>query len=165
VPVTVRVEPLVPLVNDTEADLEGLFQLIAKNGVRRVELAYLSLTPESAKSLSRGLPRMHREMLKGLFAQEPWVQGPHGQRKLLPMVLRDAGYERGMTAARRVGLIPTVCASAEPDLRLARHCVRPLGDAPAARAVSQVPVPASQPPAVRQLGLFGEGLVAWAGKA
>ncbi len=165
VPVTLRVEPLVPLVNDTQADLEAVFDLAVKNGVRRVELAYLALTPDTAKSLSRGMPRMHREMLRGLFAEQPWLPWAGGSRKLLPRMLREAGYDRALAAARRLGLIPTVCATAEPEIRLARHCVRPLGDTPSGRPSAASSAASSAPPAAKavaaaaQLGLFGEALL------
>ncbi|MEW5855440.1 MAG: hypothetical protein AB2A00_42095 [Myxococcota bacterium] len=157
VPVTVRVEPLVPLVNDTEADLEALLDAVARNGVNRVELAYLQLTPQTAKSLSRGLPRMHREMLKGLFATEAWAAGPFGQRKLLPRVLREAGYERAVEVARRFGIQATICACAEPDLK-ATVCKRGGSIAPTVTATSERK---STPPPVEstaQLGLFAQGL-------
>jgi DNA repair photolyase len=104
VPVTLRVHPLVPLVNDTEADLESLMQQAAKNGVRRAEFSYLQMSTAASKGLARGLPRMHREMLKGLFGPQPWVEGPYGQRKLLPQPLRDAGYERALDVSRRLGI-------------------------------------------------------------
>ncbi|MBI5498369.1 MAG: hypothetical protein HY904_25430 [Deltaproteobacteria bacterium] len=151
IPVTVRVEPLIPLVNDTEADLEELFSAVAKVGVKRVELAYLQLTPDTAKSLSRGLPRMHREMLKGLFGQEPWRESPQGTRKLLPRMLRDAGYERALESARRVGLYASVCATVDPDVKGARVCHRALGDAPVVPAARKSTPPVA---ATQQLGLF-----------
>jgi DNA repair photolyase len=144
VPVTVRVEPLVPLVNDTEADLEALLQAAAKNGIKRVELGYLQMTPESVRSLSRRLPRMHREMLKGLFASESWVEGPLGPRKLLPKVLREAGYERALSVARRCGVMAAVRAELEPEYRVPRATKGPRSGDPVGSAVI----------ASRQLGLF-----------
>ena len=122
--VHVRVEPLIPLVNDTQADLEALFNTMVKNGLHRAELAYLTLTEKSAKSLSRGLPRMHREMLKGLFSTEAWQNGAHGRHKVLPRILRDAGYERAVTVARNLGVTATVCPCSDPQWHNVKSCQR-----------------------------------------
>jgi DNA repair photolyase len=122
--VHVRVEPLIPLVNDTEADLDAIFAACVSNGLHRVELVYLQLTEGTAKALSRGLPRMHREMLKGLFGTESWTETAHGKRKFLPAMLREPGYDRAVTVARRHGVTATVCSCAEPSLRHTRSCQR-----------------------------------------
>lgn len=115
VPVRGLVEPLVPMLNDQVAVLEPLLQALVDAGAHRVGVRYLVLTHGRAKALTRRLSRMHRALVQGIFADQPWREGDerqagstNGPHKLLPATLRHRGHQRVMDLGARLGLVVDV---------------------------------------------------------
>jgi hypothetical protein len=113
VAVRALIEPMVPMLTDQRAALEPLFQALADAGVHRAGVRYLVLTQERARGMSRRLSKMHRALVQGIFADQPWIaaepgasdKGPH---KLLPPALRQKGHQRASDAAARAGVVVDV---------------------------------------------------------
>lgn len=115
VPVRGLLEPLVPMLNDQVGVLEPLLQALVDAGAYRVSVRYLVLTHGRAKVLTRRLSRMHRELVQGIFAGQPWLEGDerqagtsHGRHKLLPATLRHRGHQRVIDLGARLGLVVDV---------------------------------------------------------
>lgn len=106
-------DPLVPMLTDQRAALEPLLQALADAGVHRVGVRYLVMTRDKAKSLARRLSSMHRALIQGCFADQPWLAPkPEGgaafeqkAHKLLPRALREKGHSRVIDLAARVGIV------------------------------------------------------------
>lgn len=112
VPVRGLLDPLVPMLNDQVAALEPLLQALVDAGAHRVSVRYLVLTHGRAKALTRRLSRMHRELVQGIFAGQPWLEGDErqagsaqGLHKLLPATLRHRGHQRVIDLGARLGLV------------------------------------------------------------
>ena len=116
VAVRALIDPLVPMLSDQTAALKPLLRSVADAGAHSVSVRYLVLTRSRAKTLSRRLSRMNRDLIRGCFADEPWRtpeevdfsaahQEPH---KLLPPRLRRLGHNRIRDLATRLGLALTV---------------------------------------------------------
>lgn len=111
--VTVRglVDPLVPMLTDQQQGLEALMGAFADAGVHKVGARYVVLTRERARTLASRLAGMHRALLQGVFADEPWhkpdpASGGGGRElhKRIPSHLRRAGHHRLLEAGARHGI-------------------------------------------------------------
>lgn len=112
-----RIDPLLPLINDTQADIEEFCVAFAGTGMYRASVSYLYMTPGRGRAMSRVLSRMHRDILKGCFAGQPWIKDDAGiDRKLLPPELRERGLRRFLEVAQQHGLPVTVCGCSDGDV-------------------------------------------------
>ncbi|MFH1809658.1 MAG: hypothetical protein ABIJ09_13005 [Pseudomonadota bacterium] len=117
-----RADPLLPLINDTQADIEEFCTAFSGTGMHRAAAAYLQLTPERARAMSRVLSRMHRDVLKGCFVGRSWQQDEAGRSfKVLEPALRERGLRRFLEVAQKLGLAASVCGCREGDV-LAGTC-------------------------------------------
>jgi hypothetical protein len=114
------IDPLLPMLNDQRASLEPLVEAMADAGIHRVAARYLVLTQDRAKGLTRRLSKMHRALVQGVFADQPWLPadpahpatGPH---KLLPPALRSTGHQRLIDVAARSGVVVDLLDPVSPD--------------------------------------------------
>jgi hypothetical protein len=105
-------DPLVPMLTDQQGSLEALLGALGDAGVSKIGARYIVLTRERARAVAGRLTGMHRALLQGVFADEPWhkpdPQGTeHGARevhKRIPSHLRRAGHHRLLEAGARHGL-------------------------------------------------------------
>lgn len=123
------IDPLVPMLNDQRVSLQPLLQALVDAGVHRVAARYLVLTQERAKGLSRRLSRMHRALVQGIFAEQPWLPGAKGQtggpHKRLPATLRSQGHQRLTDVAARVGIVVDVLDAVDEDEAVAGEADAP----------------------------------------
>ncbi|MCP4504305.1 MAG: hypothetical protein GY822_30690 [Deltaproteobacteria bacterium] len=115
------VDPLVPMLTDQASNLSQLFEACTQAGMHKVKVRYLVMTRERAKRLANTLSSMHRALIRGVFAEEPWRtanpsgRGPQEAHKLLPENLRRHGHERVALEAQRAGLLLEVLDPVERD--------------------------------------------------
>lgn len=115
--VEARLDPLLPLINDTMSDLEAFCVAFAGTDMLQVTASYLRLTPDLAKAISPLLSPMHRNVIKGCFAEQSWIQdGQGGSYKVLDDALRQRGLQRFLQVAQEHGLIANVCACTDGDV-------------------------------------------------
>ncbi len=120
VPVRGRIEPLIPMENDSEKDFEKLVSLFRKAGVREIVTAYLQLDRPTRQRLRERLGTVQFSMIM------PWYRDPNGD----PMTLLDRDYRKKKYAefkevGRRLGVRIVVCACRNADIFTGRCFVVP----------------------------------------
>ena len=117
VDVHVRIDPIVPFYTDSEEGIEALFLELAKRGVKRVILSYLHFRPAIIEQLRMELPDTTLKLLESCFETQPWRQvGTSTRSKLVPVFLRNKGYNRFGSIGERYGITCLVCACKNPDI-------------------------------------------------
>ena len=97
VPVSVRVDPVVPFVND---DVEGLVKTLASLGVRHITSSTFKVRPDSWRRFSGAMPEV-AERLKPLYFRDGVVRSGY---RYLPEALRFRLMERVGELAGRYGM-------------------------------------------------------------
>jgi DNA repair photolyase len=117
IPVSVRVDPVIPFVSDDEETISQLLRLLSQHNVAQVSLSYLQLRPGVLERLREELPGTQFQLLSGCFRSGEWTR-PDGTTwsKLVPVSLRRQGHERFLVQARRRGMELAICACKNPDL-------------------------------------------------
>jgi len=114
----IRIDPIIPFITDTEAEVKTLFRRLQKMGVRRVTLSYLHLRPAIQKQLMKELSPLHRSLMESCFRTQEWkTVGSSTKTKLLPKTIREKGYERIRKIAKDSGIAAFVCQCKNPDLK------------------------------------------------
>ena len=115
------VDPLVPMLTDQQQSLEGLMSAFAEACVHKVGGRYIVLTRERARTLASRLVGMHRALLQGVFADEPWHKSDPTQsgsnrqaHKRIPSHLRRAGHHRLLEAGARHGIFVDILDPVDP---------------------------------------------------
>lgn len=117
VPVSVRVDPILPFLTDTEASIGPLLDALATEGLRQVTISYLHLRPQIAVQMEQELPSTLHRLILGCFQGRPWGEvGAKSFTRLLPKVLRVRGYELFRRMADERGIEVCVCRCKNPDL-------------------------------------------------
>jgi DNA repair photolyase len=117
VAVRVAVEPLVPGVTDTRANLSAVLEALAAVGVRHVTTGYLFLRPGIQAHLAESL-QTHGldDAVLSAFEGGPWLKTAQlAAAKYLPKARRQRGYAALMALAAEVGITVSVCALTNPD--------------------------------------------------
>lgn len=114
--VQVTLEPLIPDVTDTTANLEPLLARLACVGVRHVTAGYLFLRDAVLDNLVKALGDAAGKQLHGAFANGPWLT-PAGQAaaRFLPRSHRQRGYANLMALAARQGITVSISRLSNPD--------------------------------------------------
>jgi len=114
----IRIDPIIPFITDTEAEVKTLFRRLQKMGVRRVTLSYLHLRPAIQKQLMKELSPLHRSLMESCFRTQEWKTVDSSTKtKLLPKTIREKGYERIRKIAKDSGIAAFVCQCKNPDLK------------------------------------------------
>jgi len=114
----VRVDPIIPLLTDTESETRRLFERLKEEGVERVTLSYLHLRPAIQEQLMKELSSVHQKLIESFFRTQDWKSVfSSAQTKLLPKTLREKGYQRMREIAKRYGIKVSVCQCKNPDLK------------------------------------------------
>ena len=114
----IRIDPIIPFVTDTEAEMMVLFSQLKQWGVKRVTLSYLHLRPAIHQQLAKDLSSLHRRLIESCFETQEWKAiGSSTRTKLLPKAIRERGYGRIKEIAERFGIAASVCQCKNPDLK------------------------------------------------
>lgn len=114
--VEVRVDPVIPLLTDTEQEIRKLLTALRALGVRRAVVSYLHLRPGIEDGLRRGLGELWGR-LELVFRNQPWQKvGLSTRSKLVPLSLRRKGYARFEAIGAELGVEIVVCSCKNPDL-------------------------------------------------
>jgi len=115
----IKIDPIIPFVTDTEAEVVTLFGRLKGLGVKRVTLSYLHLRPAIQRHLMQELSPRHRRLVESCFRTQEWkAVGSSTKTKLLSKLIREKGYERIKKIAERFGLTALVCQCKNPDLKV-----------------------------------------------
>jgi len=115
-----RIEPLIPMENDSLDSLEAVFRVLSRCGAREVVMGYLRMTPEVQERMAGFLPKVHLSMLMRWFRTEDGGPGGSVSREV-----RKENYDRIKEFGRKIGLNVLVCACRNSDLYRGRCWVVP----------------------------------------
>jgi DNA repair photolyase len=126
VAVEVRIEPLVPFVNDSTEQIRELTSALAGLGLQTATVSYLHLRPGVAEQLQEEAPgEMGPLVLGGFVADDPAFQLPMGKFQHLPVKLRTGGLKRIQRIARERGLRISACHCQNPGIPARRCAIQP----------------------------------------
>ena len=123
--VQVALDPLIPGLTDTSANLEPLLAGLARHGVRQVAASYMFLRPAIAENL-RALLQPHGwdEMVLDAYAGGPVLASDDiAPARYLPRARRQRGYAALMALASRHGITVQVNALSNPDFVRAKSSI------------------------------------------
>jgi DNA repair photolyase len=116
IPVQAAIEPLIPGLTDTHANLLGLLEALAAAGVRRVSASYLYLRPGIKDNLCQALKAYGRDTTcLDAFAEGPTLKGALAAARFLPKRRRQRGYAALMSLAAMFGITVRISAVSNPD--------------------------------------------------
>jgi DNA repair photolyase len=117
--VQVALEPLVPGLTDTRANLLAVLQELAAAGIGHVTASYLVLRSGSRDNLIRSLePHGWEALVLDAFAEGPVLQADGIQAtRYLPKARRQRGYAALMALAADFGITVCVSRAGNPDFR------------------------------------------------
>jgi DNA repair photolyase len=126
VAVQAALDPLMPGLTDTRANLEPLLQALADVGVQHVTAGYLFLRPGIADNLVRPLqPHGWDELVLDAFAGGPLLAGDGvAPARYLAKERRQRGYAMIVSMASRLGLRVSISAMSNPDFAPPRLSLR-----------------------------------------
>lgn len=118
---SLRADPLIHGVTDTDDLLDALFHAASACGVRDVSASYLFLRPAIARSIRRNVrdPRLLRRLFEP-FEHARRTSIGAGEGKSLPVELRRAGLQRCQRLAERHGLKLRICGCKNAELTSSR---------------------------------------------
>jgi len=118
IPVEVRLEPLIPGLTDTRANLVPLFRKLSEVGATRVVAHYLFLNPKVQAGLTEAFAGLRcKQTPAEMFADGPKATvGTIGLVRNLPREVRREGLARVMSWGAEFGLEVTTGAAQNPDL-------------------------------------------------
>ncbi|SMB95651.1 Radical SAM superfamily protein [Thermanaeromonas toyohensis ToBE] len=117
VKVSVRMDPLIPGVADSEGEIESLVKRLKVLKVKELSISALILRPSVAMQLAEELPlSLSRSILK-YYQGQPWQKVITSARtKLLPASARIVRYQMIKEISARYGLACHICGCKNPDL-------------------------------------------------
>jgi len=129
VAVSVRADPLIHGLTDTDAALDVLVAACEKRHVKDISASYLFLRPAIRAALVRGMPDKglaNRILLPYREGVEVPIQGSRSCGRALPAAIRRDGFRRLLARCTVHGIAVHVCGCKNPDLTHGRcHLIRP----------------------------------------
>jgi DNA repair photolyase len=121
--VQVSLEPLVPGLTDSRANLTALLEALATIRVRHVTAGYLSLRPGNRDELVEVLAAHElADVVIPEFEGGPFLKGRFAPAaQYLPKLRRQRGYAALMALAAGSGITVGVCRLSNPDFELPRR--------------------------------------------
>lgn len=120
VPLRGRIEPLMPMENDSREQVERLLAIYREAGVREVVVSYLQMSPEVATRMRDRVNRVQASMLGH------WYRSPEGRlERLLDRKYRHRKYGEFKEAAERLGMRVLICACRNADMYSGRCFIAP----------------------------------------
>jgi len=118
IPVAVRVDPLIPYVNDDPYDISKLIKFLANLGVQHIITSTYKVKPDNFKRVCSALPNI-RDKLRELY----YMRGEykHGYR-YLPKKLRRELLKIVIDEAKIYGLTCSTCREGFPEFQNAPTC-------------------------------------------
>lgn len=119
VPCSIRLDPIIPTVNDRVEMIEEVIAKAAENGVSHITASTYKAKPDNFKRLISALPEDHRARLKELYIQK----GQRiGKSIYLPEPLRVRLLAKVRNLAAKYGLTFATCRESLPQLNNAKSC-------------------------------------------
>jgi DNA repair photolyase len=114
--VSVRIDPVIPSITDSERDIENLLKELYKTGVKEVSVSSLVMRPLIMDTFKKLHNQIFWRIMK-LYRGEPWQRVITSARtRLLPLELRRTIYRRFREIGSKYGLNIRLCGCKNPDL-------------------------------------------------
>jgi len=115
--VSVRIDPVIPGITDSEGTIERLIKAIRAVGVGDVSISALVMRSPIMRPFSMGVPQHIAWRILRFYHGQPWQRVITSARtRLLPKDMRVIIYGRFRTIARRYGVDARICGCKNPDL-------------------------------------------------
>lgn len=115
----VKLDPLIPGITDTEANLTALFQELQAFGINSTSINYLFLRPQIKKNLYRSLgntPLLPKIMECYRTGRSVNLLAEHSRIFALDVSYRRQAYEQISALAKSFGISAYVCGCKNPDI-------------------------------------------------
>jgi DNA repair photolyase len=115
--VDVRIDPLIPGLNDSDTAIGEILGTLHELRVPRVVVSYVHLRPAIRELLDRRVPADAKRLIDDAYLRQPWVaSGTPSEVKLLPRSYREDGYTRFRQIAEHLGIQVAICQCKNPDV-------------------------------------------------
>jgi len=114
--VSVRIDPVIPSVTDSERDIEDLLRELHKAGVEEISVSSLIMRPSIMENFKKLQDHIFWRIMK-LYRGQPWQRVITSARTmLLPRELRKTIYRRFRETGSRYNIDVRICGCKNPDL-------------------------------------------------
>ncbi len=114
--VTVRIDPIIPTITDSENSIEYLFNRLKSEGIRNIAISYLVMRPTIMNFFCELPSNIYRNILRHYLGQ-PWQSVITSARtRLLPKNIRLSRYSQIKKIAQNYGIDCKICGCKNPDL-------------------------------------------------
>lgn len=114
--VSVRIDPVIPLMTDSEKDIECLLRELHKMRVKELSLSSLIMRPSIMEVFNKLKSPLFWKVMK-LYRGQPWQRViTSAKTRLLPPELRKTIYRRFREIGKGYGLNVRICGCKNPDL-------------------------------------------------
>ncbi len=103
VPVAVRLDPIIPYVNDDPGEIRELIREVARRGVRQVTTSTYKAKPDNFKRVSGAFPDLGEKLYELYFVEGEYIHGyrylPRKMRLDIMKMVREYVLEEGLEFA------------------------------------------------------------------
>jgi DNA repair photolyase len=121
---SVRLDPLIPLINDLSDQVSKVFSAIAGLGIRQAQASFLHLRSGVAQLISDEGPTEARRLVLGSFPS--YQQGIDSRYDHLPLRQSGASLKRVQSVAKEHGIRLSLCRCHNPGLPAGTCDIEPL---------------------------------------
>jgi len=115
--VSVRMDPLIPMISDGMKELELVFDSLSKEGIETASLSYLMMRPSILRQIEAELPRLHSEIIRAHYRSSPYLKvASSSSTQLLPKIMREKKYAHIKQTAEAHGIKVSICSCKNPDM-------------------------------------------------
>ncbi len=114
--VTVRIDPMIPGITDSENSIEHLLKSLKKEGIKNIAISFLVMRP-SITNFFCELPSNIAQNILKYYHGQPWQSViTSAKTRLLQKNLRIARYSQVKRVSQRYGIDCKICGCKNPDL-------------------------------------------------
>ncbi|MGC9149377.1 MAG: SPL family radical SAM protein [Sulfolobales archaeon] len=103
IPVTVRVDPVIPLINDDPDELKRLIKEVARRGVRQITTSTYKVKPDNFKRIVSAFPNLRERLYELYYVEGEFMYGyrylPKKLRLDLMKMIREYTLDEGLEFA------------------------------------------------------------------
>ena len=118
IPVAVRIDPVIPYLNDDPCELKLLVQEVVAAGAKHIVTSTYKLKPDSFKRIIQSFPELEQRLRKLYYEEGEYI---HGYR-YLKVELRRKLLAPVVETCRKLNVSYATCREGLPDYRDAPSC-------------------------------------------
>lgn len=115
--VSVRIDPIIPVVSDSEDSFEHLIKRLKATGVKDISISFLVMRSSIMNQFVKELPFRVAKGILEYYNGQPYQRViTSAKTRLLPEAIRISQYEGIKKIAKRYGIKCIICGCKNPDL-------------------------------------------------